>query len=296
MKKINFEGSHVALVTPFGKDGKIDEGAFAALVGRQLRAKTAGLVPVGSTGESSALSAEEHARLISLSVRQAKGKKLVIAGVASNVTERAAELAREASDLGADALLVLAPYYNKPTQDGLYRHFLEVANATSLPILVYNIPGRTGVNVLPQTLARLARACPQIAGVKEASGSVEQSSDAALLCPRSFVILSGDDSLTVPLISVGASGVISVLANVIPNETAELCRLALSGRREQALAMHLKMLPLVRALFAQTNPIPVKAALAMMGLCRQDLRLPLTSLSAEFKPALRAALKSFDLL
>jgi 4-hydroxy-tetrahydrodipicolinate synthase len=220
----------------------------------------------------------------------------VIAGIGTNATWKALEMAREAETLGADALLLLAPYYNKPTQEGLFSHFCAVARATRLPVVVYNIPGRTAVNILPKTLARMAQACPNIVAVKEASGSLDQVSEILTLVPKSFSVLSGDDSLTLPMMSAGAKGVVSVVANVAPKATAELCAAVLSGKLAQARKIHLKLFPLIKALFIETNPIPVKAALELMGLCRGDLRLPLTRLEARNKPLLRAELRRAGLL
>lgn len=285
-------GSYVALATPFSRDGSIDEAAFRALIRRQLKSGTSGLVPCGSTGEAATLTHEEYRRLISISVEEA-GRLPVIAGVGANATAKAIELSQEAQALGANAILLLAPYYNKPTQDGLFAHFRAVARGVDVPIIVYNIPGRTAVNILPQTLVKMAKACPNIIAVKEASGSVEQVSEIISLAPKNFTVLSGDDNLTLPMMAVGAKGVVSVVANIAPRQTAALCAAALSGDYIRARGIHLKMFPLVKALFLETNPIPVKAALCLMGLSSPIMRLPLTEASLAAKAALKAELKAF---
>jgi 4-hydroxy-tetrahydrodipicolinate synthase len=293
---MRFAGSYVALVTPFGTDGRLDEDALRRLVRRQLRAGTAGLVPCGSTGEAATLSHEEYRLVITLTIAESLGTLPVIAGVGTNATAKAVELAREAESLGADALLVLAPYYNKPTQEGLYQHFRAVARSTRLPVVVYNIPGRTAVNILPQTLLRIAADCPNVAAVKEASGSLDQVSEIVAGAPRGFAVLSGDDSLTVPMMAVGAAGVISVVANVAPKQTAAMCAAAQGGDFQKARALHRKLFPLVKALFVETNPIPVKAALGMMGLCGGTPRLPLTSLTPGSRALVRRELAACGLL
>ncbi|MBI5631700.1 MAG: 4-hydroxy-tetrahydrodipicolinate synthase [Elusimicrobia bacterium] len=290
---MKFEGSYAALATPFKKDLTLDEAALRSLIRRQIAGKSAGLVACGSTGEAATLTHEEFRRCIEISLEESRGEVPVIAGIGTNATWKALEMAREAESLGADALLVLAPYYNKPTQEGLYRHFCAVALGTRLPVVVYNIPGRTAVNILPKTLARMAKACPNIAAVKEASGSLDQVSEILGLMPPPFSVLSGDDSLTWPMMAAGAKGVISVVANVAPKETALLCRSALSGDMAKAKKLHFKIFPLVKTLFLETNPIPLKAALEILGLCSGTLRLPLTEAAPETKAALKAALKKF---
>lgn len=292
---MKFEGSYVALVTPFDAAGRLDEDAYRALVRRQIKGGTAGLVPCGSTGEAATLLHEEYRRAIEICCEESRGDVPVVAGIGTNATWKAVEAAREAESQGADALLVLAPYYNKPTPEGLYRHFRAVARGTRLPVMIYNIPGRTAVNILPATLARIAKECPNVVAVKEASGSLDQVSEILCLCGSNVVVLSGDDSLTLPMMSVGARGVVSVLANVAPKETAALCAAFLKGDARRAAALHLKMFPLIKALFLETNPIPVKAALGMLGLCRPEPRLPLTPLSEQYRPALKKALKDFGL-
>ncbi len=293
---MTFEGSYVALVTPFNADGRLDEDAYRRMIALQLKAGTRGLVPCGSTGEAATLTHEEYRRAIEIACDQSRGEIPVIAGIGTNATWKALESAREAESLGADALLVLAPYYNKPTQEGLYQHFRAVACASRLPIVVYNIPSRTGVNIAPSTLARLAKDCPTVVAVKEAAGSLDQVSEILSLSVPSFTVLSGDDNLTLPMMAVGAKGVVSVVANIAPKQTQALCAAALKGDNKTAKALHRKLFPLTKALFVETNPIPLKAALGMMGVCRPEPRLPLTPLSAEFRPALRKALKEFGLL
>ena len=293
---MKFEGCYVALATPFKRDFSIDEDAFRRLIGLQIRNKVSGLVPCGSTGEAATLNHEEYRRVIEITMQESRGQAPVIAGVGSNATWKAIELAREAESLGTDALLVLSPYYNKPTQEGLYQHFCAVARNTRLAIVVYNIPGRTGVNILPKTLARMAKTCPNIVAVKEAAGSLDQVSEIVGLLPADFTVLSGDDSLTLPMMAVGAKGVISVIANIAPKPTTELCRAFLNRDIQRARKLHLKMFPLIKALFLETNPIPVKAALEMLGLCRSTLRLPLTSIEPKNKMILRLELKKLGLI
>jgi 4-hydroxy-tetrahydrodipicolinate synthase len=291
-----FEGSYVALVTPFDSEGRIDEDAYRALIRRQIRGGTKGLVPCGSTGEAATLTHEEFRRALVIALEESRGDVPVMAGVGTNATWKAVELAREAESLGSDALLLLAPYYNKPTQEGLHAHFRAVARETRLPVMLYNIPSRCGVNVAPATIARVAKDCPNVVAVKEAAGSLDQVSEILALTPASFTVMAGDDSLALPMMAVGARGVVSVLANVAPRETQALCDAARKGEFKKARALHLKLFPLVKALFVETNPIPVKAALGMMGLCRPEPRLPLTPLSDAARPALKKALKDAGLL
>jgi len=293
---MKLEGSYAALVTPFNREGRLDEDAYRHLIRMQIKGGTRGLVPCGSTGEAATLTHEEYRRAIEIACDESRGEVPVIAGVGTNATWKAVESAREAESLGADALLVLAPYYNKPTQEGIYQHFRAVARESRLPLVAYNIPSRTGVNIAPKTIARLAKDFPTVIAVKEAAGSLDQVSEILALTKPGFTVLSGDDSLTVPMMSVGARGVISVVANIAPKQTQALCEAALKGDYKRAAALHLKLFPLIKALFIETNPIPVKAALAMMGHCRPSLRLPLTPLSAENRPALKKALKEYGLI
>ena len=293
---MKFEGSYCALVTPFDSEGRFDEDVYRELIRRQIAGGTSGLVPCGSTGEAATLMHEEFRRAIEVACAESRGDVPVMAGIGTNATWKAVETAREAESLGADALLLLAPYYNKPTQEGLYQHFRAVARETRLPVMLYNIPGRTGVNVTPATIARVAKDCPNVVAVKEAAGSLDQVSEILNRAPKGFTVMSGDDSLTLPMMSVGARGVVSVAANAAPKQTAALVSAFLKGDVKKAAALHLQMFPLIKALFVETNPIPVKAAMGMMGLCRPEPRLPLTPLSAEARPALRKALKDFGLL
>ncbi|MBI5598088.1 MAG: 4-hydroxy-tetrahydrodipicolinate synthase [Elusimicrobia bacterium] len=291
---MKLSGSITALITPF-RNGSLDEAAFSRLVAFQLRSRTSGLVPCGSTGEAATLAQDEFRRVVELAVEGTRGRVPVIAGVGSNDTAKAVHLARDARSAGADALLVLVPYYNKPTQEGMYRHFEAVAKAAPLPIVAYNIPGRTGVNMAPATLARIAHNIPSVVAVKEASGSLDQVSEILTLCPKGFTVLSGDDSLTVPMMSVGAKGVISVLSNLLPRETAQMTAAALRGDFKKAAALHLRLFPLVKSLFVETNPIPVKAAASMMGFGSDAPRLPLTPATAATRAALKAAWKKAGL-
>jgi 4-hydroxy-tetrahydrodipicolinate synthase len=293
---MKFEGCHTALVTPFNSAGDIDEDSYRDLIRRQIKAGVQGLVPCGSTGEAATLLHEEFRRCLEICCAESRGDVPVTAGIGTNATWKAVESAREAESLGVDALLVLVPYYNKPTQEGLYLHFRAVAEQTRLPIMMYNIPGRTAVNMAPATVARLAKDCPNIVAIKEAAGSLDQVSEILTLAPKGFVVLSGDDALAVPMMAVGARGLVSVVSNVAPRETQALCAAALRGDFKKAAALHLKLFPLIKAMFLETNPIPVKAALAMMGLAGASPRLPLTPLSASAKPALRQALKNFGAL
>ena len=291
---MRLSGSITALVTPF-KGRSVDEEALRRLVRFQLKHGTSGLVPCGSTGEAATLHANEYRRVIEVVADEAGGKVPVIAGVGSNDTEKAVVLAKSARDAGADALLVLVPYYNKPTQEGMFRHFGAVAKAVPLPTVAYNIPGRTGVNMAPATLARIVAAYRNVFAVKEASGSLDQVSETLSACPKGFTVLSGDDSLTVPMMALGATGVISVLSNVLPKESAKMVAAALKGDFKAAAAWHLKLLPAMRALFVETNPIPVKAATAMLGFGSAEPRLPLTPATPATRAALKAAWKKAGL-
>ncbi|MEK7744218.1 MAG: 4-hydroxy-tetrahydrodipicolinate synthase [Elusimicrobiota bacterium] len=291
---MKFQGCYTALVTPF-KDGALDEAALRKVVRFQLRGGVAGLVACGSTGEAATLSMEESERVVRITVEEAGGRVPVVAGVGTNDTAKAVKLAKEAERWGADALLVLVPYYNKPTQEGMFRHFKAVAEASSLPIIAYNIPGRTGVNMLPQTLLRIASELPSVRAVKEAAGLLDQVSEILCSAPKGFSVLSGDDSLTLPMMAVGATGVVSVVSNILPRETQKLCDLALKGDFSAAAKLHLKLFPFIKALFVETNPIPVKAAAHALGLCADELRLPLTTISPDARKALAAALRKVGL-
>lgn len=277
---MKFSGVFTALITPFSGRA-IDEEAYRGLVRRQLRAGVSGLVPCGSTGEAATLSPLDREWLVKTALEEAAGRVPVVAGIGTNDTKKAVAEALEAQGWGADALLVLAPYYNKPTQGGLYLHFKAVADAVRLPLIVYNIPGRTGVSIQPRTLARIAADCPNALAVKEAAGSLDQVSEILTLVRPGFAVLSGDDSLTLPMMAAGAKGVVSVVSNLLPRETVRLCEAALAGDFARARRIHLALFPLVKALFIETNPIPVKAAAHAMGLCENALRLPLTPMTPE---------------
>jgi 4-hydroxy-tetrahydrodipicolinate synthase len=278
-------GSMVALATPF-KDGKVDYGALEALVEWQIASGQTALVPCGSTGESATMNHAEHAEVVAAVIKTAAGRVPVIAGTGSNATAEAIELTRAAERAGARGALLISPYYNKPTQDGIVEHYRAVANASGLPLIVYNIPGRTGSTIEPQTLKRLSE-IERVVGVKEATGSLDRVMDTIAACGDRFVLLSGEDSLTVPMIAMGARGVITAAGNVIPKEMAQLTEAALAGRYDEARKVSYHVLPVIRALFLETNPIPVKAALSMMGRCRDELRLPLLPMSAGPREQLR---------
>lgn len=289
-----FDGVLTALVTPL-RDGVVDERALGELVELQIAAGVDGLVPCGSTGEAATLSHAEHRRVVEVVVSAARGRVKVLAGTGSNSTSEAIELTRYAKEAGADGALLISPYYNKPTQEGIVAHYAEVARQTSFPLVVYNIPGRTASNVLPQTLARLAE-IDQVVGVKEASGNLDQMAHVIASVPDDFAVLSGDDALTLPLLAIGGRGVICTTSNLAPSEMVELVRAFRAGDVERARALHYRLLPLFDALFLETNPIPVKAALSMRGLILEELRLPLTRLSAPNRERLQLAMKEFGLL
>jgi 4-hydroxy-tetrahydrodipicolinate synthase len=289
-----FKGAITALITPF-RDGEIDETALRELVEWQIQSGIDGLVPCGSTGESATLTHAEHEQVIRITIEQARRRVPVIAGTGSNSTAEAIRLTAFAREAGADGALLISPYYNKPTQEGIFRHYRMIAAAVDLPLIVYNIPGRTGSNITPETFARLCE-IRNVVGVKEASGSMDQNSDIRRLCGDRLTILSGDDPLTLPLMALGAKGVISVISNVMPRETHELVAAALAGDFERARNLHYAMLPLMRALFLETNPIPVKQALAFMGRSSPELRMPLTQMSAPAAEKLRAVMKEMKLL
>lgn len=287
-----FEGVLTALVTPF-RDGAIDEAALRDLVDRQIEAGVDGLVPCGSTGESATLSHAEHRRTMEIVVQATRGRVPVVAGTGSNSTEEALILTRRAKEAGADGALMITPYYNKPTQRGLMLHYEKVAAEVDIPIMLYNVPSRTGVNMLPETVAELSE-IDNIVAIKEASGSVDQVSAILSICD--ITVLSGDDSLTLPMLAVGAKGVVSVAANIAPAEVAALIDSFNACNMEEARRIHYQLLPLFKALFCETNPIPVKRALNMMGLIENELRSPLFPLSTENEPKLRKVLEGLNLL
>jgi 4-hydroxy-tetrahydrodipicolinate synthase len=289
-----FRGAIVAIVTPF-KNGKVDEAALRKLVEFQIKNGTDGIVPCGTTGESSTLSHEEHDRVIEVVIDAAKKRVPVIAGTGSNSTAEAIRLTRHAYKAGADGALMVCPYYNRPTQEGLYQHYKAIAEAVPIPIIVYNIPGRTGVNINPDTLARLAK-IKNIVGVKEASGSIKQMSDVIHLCGPKFDVLSGDDLFTLPLMAMGGHGVISVISNVAPADMAAMVDAFAAGDLKKARALHYKMTPLIDSLFVETNPTPVKAALAMMKKISYEVRLPLYKLSDANYEKLKKIVGSYGLM
>ncbi|TFG65346.1 MAG: 4-hydroxy-tetrahydrodipicolinate synthase [Nitrospirales bacterium] len=289
-----FSGSLVAIVTPFSK-GKFDEKAMADLIEFQIAHGTHGIVPCGTTGESATLTPEEHERVVAVTVEVVNKRIPVIAGTGSNSTDEAIIFTKHAKSVGADGALLITPYYNKPTQEGLFRHFEAVAKAVDLPQILYNIPGRTSINMLPTTTARLSQV-PNIIGIKEGSGSLQQVSEIIHCSKRDFLILSGDDPLTLPMMALGGKGVITVTANVAPTDMAHMVSAALKGDFEQARTLHFKLTPLFSALFLETNPIPVKAALAMMGKMSEEVRLPLTPLADEYRPKLQEALQQAGVL
>jgi len=289
-----FEGVFTALITPF-REGAVDERALRELVELQIAAGVDGLVPCGSTGEAATLSHAEHRRVIEVVVAGARGRVRVVAGTGSNSTSEAIALTRHAKEAGADGALLISPYYNKPTQDGVVAHYAAIAAETSFPLVVYNIPGRTGSNLLPSTFARLAE-IEQIVGAKESSGDLNQMAHLIASVPESFVVLSGDDWATLPLLSIGGKGAISTTSNVAPSEIVSLVRAFRAGDLARARDVHYRLLPLFDALFCETNPIPVKAAVAMRGLCREDIRLPLTPLTEPNRERLQVVMKDLGLL
>ena len=289
-----FGGAIVAIITPF-KGGRIDEEGFDKLIQFQIENGTAGIVPCGTTGESATLSHEEHDRVIEQTVKFVNKRIPVIAGTGSNSTEETLRLTRQACEAGVDGVLVVCPYYNRPSQEGLYQHYKTIAEEFPIPIVVYNIPSRTGVNLNPDTLLRLAQ-IPNIVGIKEAAGSIKQMSDMIGLCGPDFDVISGDDAFTLPLMAMGGKGVISVLSNIAPAHMAELAGACARGDFEKARKLHYKMAPLIEALFIETNPVPVKAALAMMGMIDDEVRLPLSRLLPGNRDKLRKAMVDYGLL
>jgi len=290
-----FEGSIVAIVTPF-KNGKIDEKKLKELVDFHIKNKTSGIVPCGTTGESATLSWAEHERVIEIVIKAAEKRVPVIAGTGSNSTEEAIMLTRQAVKAGADASLQVSPYYNRPTQKGLYEHFRAIAESVDIPIILYNIASRTGVNIEPETIARLAGDTKNIVAVKEASGNLDQMSRIKALCPPNFVLLSGDDSLTLPVLSIGGTGVISVVANIVPRDVANLVTEFQKGNIKKAQEIHYRLLSLIKAMFIETNPIPVKTAMGLLNMCEPDLRLPMCPMASENLEKLKKALKEYGLL
>jgi 4-hydroxy-tetrahydrodipicolinate synthase len=289
-----FSGSIVAIVTPF-KNGKVDEKALGDLVEWHIASGTNAIVPCGTTGESATLEYEEHYRVIEVVIKAANKRVPVIAGTGANATDETIMITKMAKKLGADAALLVSPYYNKPTQEGLYRHYKAVAEAVKMPILLYNVPGRTAVNILPATVARLAE-IKNIVAIKEATGDMKQVSEVIRLCGDRITVISGDDFTTFPLLALGGKGVISVTANVAPREVSDMCRLWREGKHEEARGLHYRLEPLNQAMFIETNPIPAKTALALMGRIREEFRLPLCEMSEANKEKLRKTIKVFGLI
>src|SRR6516164_6340722 len=288
-----FRGTFTALVTPF-RNGGIDLSAFEQLIEAQVTAGITGIVAIGTTGESPTLSDEEREQLIRVAVSKANKRCLVVAGTGSNSTEHAIAGTKLAEKLGVDAALLVAPYYNKPSQEGLFRHFKAIADATSLPIILYNIPGRCSVDIVPETVVRLAKECRNIVSIKEASGSVERVSELRRRLPDAFTILSGDDSLTLPFMAVGAAGVVSVASNLFPAEVCGLVHACEEGDLKSAAKLHRKLLPLFKDLFIEPNPVPVKTALGWRGAMSGEVRLPLCEMSEANQARLRKTLEEFD--
>lgn len=289
-----FKGSMVAIVTPF-KNGKVDERALSELVEFHIKSGTDVIVPCGTTGESATLSHEEHHRVVEITVKTVNKRVPVVAGAGSNSTEETMDLAKYAKKAGADGVLLITPYYNKPTQEGLYQHFRKVAESIDIPIILYNVPGRTSVNMLPATVARL-RTVRNIVGIKEATGDMKQVSEVLRLCGRDFDVLSGDDFTTLPLLHLGGVGAISVTANIAPGDAAAMFDAFSAGKFEDALKLHYRMEPLHGMMFVETNPIPVKTSLALMGRINEEFRLPLCAMADANKEKLKKALKDYGLI
>lgn len=291
-----FTGTHTALVTPF-RDGKLDEASLRRLIQLQVKGGVDGLVPVGTTGESPTLSYEEHLRVIELAAKFADGRIPVIAGTGANSTHEAIYLTREAARMGADASLQVAPYYNKPTQEGLYQHFREIAAATKLPLILYSIPGRCGIEIGVETVRRLAAECRTVVGIKEAGGNADRVSQLRAACGPRLTILSGDDALTLPFMSVGAQGVVSVASNLVPKVVSRMVRTFAAGDARGALKLHAQWYALFKELFVETNPVPVKTALAMAGVVASDeCRLPLCAMQPRNRESLAATLRRLGVL
>jgi 4-hydroxy-tetrahydrodipicolinate synthase len=289
------KGTYTAIVTPF-KNGKVDEPSLERVIKSQIKGGVDGIVPVGTTGESPTLSFEEHVSVVQRSVEIAAGKIKVMAGTGANSTDEAVYLTKAAEHAGADASLQVAPYYNKPTQEGLFQHFQTIAKNTKLPIVLYSIPGRCGIEIAVETVARLAKACPNIIGIKEAGGAPDRVSQLRAVLGPKFSIFSGDDSLTLPFMAVGADGVVSVASNIIPKEVSEMVRSFAEGKARTALKIHAKFFPLFRNLFVETNPVPIKAALAMKELIQEEYRLPLVQMAPKNRQVLEETLKACGIL
>ncbi|MBI5409059.1 MAG: 4-hydroxy-tetrahydrodipicolinate synthase [Nitrospirae bacterium] len=289
-----FKGSIVAIVTPF-KNGAVDEKALCDLIEWHIKEGTNAIVPCGTTGESATLEYEEHYRVIEITIKAVNKRIPVIAGTGANATDETIMITKKASEMGADGALLVSPYYNKPTQEGLYRHYKAVAEAVDIPILLYNVPGRTAVNILPQTVARLAEV-KNIVGIKEATGDMRQVSDVIRLCGDKLTVISGDDFTTFTLLALGGKGVISVSANVAPRDVSSMIKAWEDGKIDEARRLHFKLEPLNQSMFIETNPIPAKTALSMMGKIQEEFRLPLCPMSGENKEKLRNVLKNYGVI
>jgi 4-hydroxy-tetrahydrodipicolinate synthase len=290
-----FTGTYTAIVTPF-KNGQLDETALERLIKLQIKGGVDGIVPVGTTGESPTVDYDEHLKIIELAVQFAAGKIKVLAGTGANSTTEAIYLTKRAEELGADGSLQVAPYYNKPSPEGLYQHFKAIAKNTRLPIVLYSIPGRCGIEIAIETVKRLATDCKNIVGIKEAGGSADRVSQLRATLGPKFGILSGDDSLTLPFMAVGAQGVISVASNVIPKEVAQMVKAFAGGDVKKAAQLHAKFYPLFKDLFVETNPVPVKAALALQGVIEEEYRLPLVAMTEASRAKLTATMKAVGIL
>jgi 4-hydroxy-tetrahydrodipicolinate synthase len=292
---MKFEGVYTALVTPFNEDGSIDEQALRDLVDFQIEEGISGLLPMGTTGESPTVSPGEHIRIIEIVIEQAGGRVPVIAGTGSNSTDEAVEMTVQAMECGADASLQVAPYYNKPSQEGFFKHFTQVADAVDIPIIIYNIPGRTGKNIENETMLRLAEH-PSIVGVKEASASIPQIMDLIQRKPKDFAVLSGDDNLAFPIVTLGGKGVVSVASNLIPGRMMDFIKSGLAGNLEEFRNKHYELLPFFKGVFFDTNPIPIKCAMAMKGMLKEVYRLPICSMDNEKKQKMKKVLQDLQIL
>lgn len=290
-----FSGVFTAIVTPF-KNGQVDEETFRALIDWQIAEGVSGLVPCGTTGESATLSHDEHKRVVEICVDQVKGRVKVLAGAGSNNTTEAIHLTEFAQKAGADGALLITPYYNKPTQEGLYQHYAAIARAVDLPLVCYNVPGRTGCNMLPATVVRLAKEFKNFVGIKEATANMTQASDILAHCPEDFCVLSGDDFTALPLMSIGGCGVISVTSNILPRAMSDMCKAFAAGDYAQAKKLHYQLLPVHHAMFLESNPIPVKMSLNFMGKIGPEMRLPLFPMAEANQEKLRTVLKEAGLL
>ncbi len=295
-KRKPFQGTGTALVTPFRKDGTLDEKSLRRLVDFQIKNGVEALIPVGTTGESPTLTYKEHYRVFEIVIEQAIGRVKIFAGSGSNNTQEAIEQSKHAKKAGADAALVVGPYYNKPSQEGYFQHYRAIADAVDIPIIVYNVPGRTGGNIEASTTLKMAAEIPAIMAVKEASGNMAQIMEIARNKPQGFSLLSGDDALTLPMMSLGGDGCISVVANETPKDFSDMVRFCLKGQWDRALVLHNKLLPLMNINFIEANPIPVKAALAMMGMIEEVFRLPLVPIGDKNREKLKAVLKDLSLI